>query len=135
MSYSRASASPTGLSDVLLPATAAAILCGVSLSGGTGRPIGIAMGAMTLLVLHAGLNGLGASPAVHDILTGAILLTVALSDGADTTAGSAGCIGNSNLATLTMRERLSFLTLRQAACSICRQASLWQQVQERRVHS
>lgn len=85
LSYSRASASPTGLSDVLLPATAAAILCGVSLSGGTGRPIGIAMGAMTLLVLHAGLNGLGASPAVHDILTGAILLTVALSDGADTT--------------------------------------------------
>jgi ribose/xylose/arabinose/galactoside ABC-type transport system permease subunit len=84
LSYSLASASPTGLSDVLLPATAAAILGGVSLSGGTGRPIGIAMGAMTLAVLHAGLNGLGASPAVHDILTGAILLTVALSDGADT---------------------------------------------------
>jgi ribose/xylose/arabinose/galactoside ABC-type transport system permease subunit len=77
LSYSLASASPTGLSDVLIPATAAAILCGVSLSGGTGRPIGIAMGAMTLAVLHAGLNGLGA-PAVYDILTGAI------SDGADT---------------------------------------------------
>ena len=84
LSYSLASASPTGLSDVLLPATAAAILGGVSLSGGTGRPIGIAMGAMTLAVLHAGLNGLGASPAAHDVLTGAILLAVAVSDGAET---------------------------------------------------
>lgn len=84
LSYSLASASPSGLSDVLLPATAAAILGGISLSGGTGRPLGIAMGAMTLGVLHAGLNGLGASPAVHDILTGAILLAVAVSDGAET---------------------------------------------------
>jgi ribose/xylose/arabinose/galactoside ABC-type transport system permease subunit len=84
LSYSLASASPSGLSDVLLPATAAAILGGISLSGGTGRPMGIAMGAMTIAVLHAGLNGLGASPAVHDILTGAILLAVAISDGAET---------------------------------------------------
>ena len=84
LSYSLASASPSGLSDVLLPATVAAILGGISLSGGTGRPMGIAMGAMTLGVLHAGLNGLGASPALHDILTGAILLAVAVSDGAET---------------------------------------------------
>jgi hypothetical protein len=33
---------------------------------------------------HGGLNGLEASPVVHDILTGAILLTVALSDDAHT---------------------------------------------------
>ena len=69
LSYSRASASPTGLSDVLLSATTAAILGGVSLSGGTGRPIGIALGVMTFAVLHAGLHGRRASPAMHDILT------------------------------------------------------------------
>ena len=40
LSYSLASASPSGLSDVLVPAAAAAILGGVSLSGGTGTPHG-----------------------------------------------------------------------------------------------
>ena len=36
LSYSLASASPAGLSDVIVPAAAAAILGGVSLAGGTG---------------------------------------------------------------------------------------------------
>jgi ribose/xylose/arabinose/galactoside ABC-type transport system permease subunit len=81
LSYGLASASPSGLSDVLVPATAAAILGGVSLSGGVGRPLGIAAGVLSLAVLRSGLNGLGAAPAVHDIVTGTILLGVATIDG------------------------------------------------------
>lgn len=84
LGYGLASASPSGLADVLLPATAAAILGGVSLSGGMGRPLGIAAGALTLALLRSGLNGLDASPAVHEIVTGTILLAVAVADGAAT---------------------------------------------------
>jgi ribose/xylose/arabinose/galactoside ABC-type transport system permease subunit len=60
LSYSLASASPAGLSDVIVPAAAAAILGGVSLAGGTGRPLGIAMGVLSLAVLRAGFNAVGA---------------------------------------------------------------------------
>ena len=83
LSYSLAAASPSGLSDVLVPGTAAAILGGVSLSGGTGRPLGIAAGVLTLSVLRAGLNALGVSSFVNDIATGGILLAVALLEGPD----------------------------------------------------
>ena len=48
LSMGLASASPSGLSDVLVPAVAAAILGGVSLAGGTGTPLGIAAGILTL---------------------------------------------------------------------------------------
>lgn len=78
LSYSHAAASPSGLSDVLVPATAAAILGGVSIYGGTGKALGIAAGMLTLAVLRAGLNALGAPPYMNDIATGAILLAVAL---------------------------------------------------------
>lgn len=78
LSYSLAAASPSGLSDVLVPATAAAILGGVSIYGGTGKALGIAAGMLTLAVLRAGLNALGAPPYMNDIATGAILLAVAL---------------------------------------------------------
>lgn len=81
VSYSLASASPAGLSDVLVPAAAAAILGGVSLGGGTGRPLGIATGVLILAVLRSGLNAVGAPPFVNDIAMGAILLTVAILDG------------------------------------------------------
>ena len=63
---------------MLVPATAAAILGGVSLSGGTGRPLGIAAGVLTLGVVRAGLNALGAPPFMNDIATGSILLAVAM---------------------------------------------------------
>lgn len=79
-SYSLASASPAGLSDVILPAAAGAILGGVSLGGGSGRPWGIMIGALTLSVLRTGLNALGAPPFVNDIAMGAVLLTVSLID-------------------------------------------------------
>ncbi|OGA19626.1 MAG: hypothetical protein A3H32_05255 [Betaproteobacteria bacterium RIFCSPLOWO2_02_FULL_63_19] len=81
LSYSLASASPAGLSDVLVPAAAAAILGGVSLGGGSGRPLGIATGALVLAVLRSGLNAVEAPPFVNDIAMGAILLTVAIGDG------------------------------------------------------
>jgi ribose/xylose/arabinose/galactoside ABC-type transport system permease subunit len=81
LSYSLASASPAGLSDVIAPAAAGAILGGVSLGGGTGRPLGIAAGALTLAVLRAGLNAVGAPPFVNDITMGAVLLVVAFLDG------------------------------------------------------
>jgi ribose/xylose/arabinose/galactoside ABC-type transport system permease subunit len=67
--------------DVLVPAAAAAILGGVSLGGGSGRPLGIATGALILAVLRSGLNAVEAPPFVNDIAMGAILLTVAILDG------------------------------------------------------
>jgi ribose/xylose/arabinose/galactoside ABC-type transport system permease subunit len=81
LSYSLASASPAGLSDVIVPAAAAAILGGVSLAGGTGRPLGIAMGVLSLAVLRAGFNAVGAPPYVNGVAMGAILLIVAVLDG------------------------------------------------------
>jgi ribose/xylose/arabinose/galactoside ABC-type transport system permease subunit len=81
LSYSLASASPSGLSDVIPPAAAAAILGGVSLGGGVGRPLGIAIGVLSLAVLRAGMNAIGAPSYVNDIEMGAILLAVAIIDG------------------------------------------------------
>ncbi len=81
LSYGLASASPSGLTDVLVPATAAAILGGVSLSGGLGRPLGIAGGVLVLAFLRSGLNALGASPAIHDLVTGVVLFGTAIIDG------------------------------------------------------
>ena len=81
LGYSLASAAPTGLANVLVPATTAAILGGVSLSGGTGRPLGIALGALTLCVLQSGLNSLGLSSYAHEIFVGLVLLTIAVLDG------------------------------------------------------
>jgi ribose/xylose/arabinose/galactoside ABC-type transport system permease subunit len=80
LSMGLASASPSGLSDVLVPAVAAAILGGVSLAGGTGTPLGIAAGILTLTVLRSGLNAIAAPPFAHDVATGLILLVVAISD-------------------------------------------------------
>lgn len=82
LSYSLASATPTGGSaDILVVAVAAVILGGVSLSGGIGRPLGIAAGVLVLSILRAGLTTLGVAPFVHDIVTGLILLVVAIVDG------------------------------------------------------
>ena len=80
LSYSLATASVTAVSVIIVPAAAAAILGGVSLAGGTGRPLGIALGALVLAVLSTGFNAVGAPPYVNDIAMGAILLTVAILD-------------------------------------------------------
>ena len=81
LSYSLAAASPVGLADVLVPGAAAAIIGGISLAGGRGRPMGILTGVLVLCVLRSGLNALGASPYMHEIATGAVLLAVAILDG------------------------------------------------------
>jgi ribose/xylose/arabinose/galactoside ABC-type transport system permease subunit len=80
LSYGLASASPSGLSDILVPSAAAAILGGVSLSGGTGTPFGIAAGVLTLTLLRAGFNALAAPPFAQDLATGCILFAVAVAD-------------------------------------------------------
>jgi ribose/xylose/arabinose/galactoside ABC-type transport system permease subunit len=81
LSFSLAAAAPSGLSDVIPPAAAAAILGGVSLAGGAGRPLGIAIGVLILGIVRAGLNALGSPPFVNDICLGAILIAVGLLDG------------------------------------------------------
>ena len=82
LSYGLLSASPTGgVSDILVPAVAAAILGGVSLSGGVGHSFGIAADVLILCVLRTGLTSLGVEAQVDDLATGAILLTVAIADG------------------------------------------------------
>jgi ribose/xylose/arabinose/galactoside ABC-type transport system permease subunit len=80
LAYSLGSASAIGLSDVLVPGAAAAILGGVSLTGGKGRPIGVAFGVLTWCVLRSGLTALGITPFMLDTIAGSILLLVAVID-------------------------------------------------------
>lgn len=83
LSYSLAAASPIALADILVPAVAAAIMGGVSLSGGKGRPVGIAGGVLILAVLRSGLTAIGVPPYVHNIVTAGVLLVVAILDSDD----------------------------------------------------
>ncbi len=83
LSYSLAAASPVALADTLVPAAAAAIIGGVSLAGGKGTPVGIAGGVLVLAVMRSGLTAIGVPPFAHDIVTGAVLLAVALLDAGD----------------------------------------------------
>jgi ribose/xylose/arabinose/galactoside ABC-type transport system permease subunit len=83
LSYSLAAASGVALTDALVPATAAAIIGGVSLTGGKGTPIGIVGGALVLCLLSSGLNAIGTPPAVQDVVTGGVLLLVAIADAID----------------------------------------------------
>ncbi len=80
LSYSLAAASPVALADALIPATASAIIGGVSLSGGKGTPWGIAGGALVLCVLRSGMTAIGLAPYATDLVTGCVLLLVALLD-------------------------------------------------------
>lgn len=83
LSYSLGAASPVALADVLAPAAAAAIVGGVSVVGGRGSPMGIAAGVLTLCILRSGLSAIGVEPHVHDIVTGVILVVIALLDAPD----------------------------------------------------
>ena len=80
LSYSLAAASPTALSNILVPAAAAAIIGGVSLGGGRGHPVGIAGGVLVLCTLQSCLTAIGVKPFAQDIVTGAVLLAVGISD-------------------------------------------------------
>lgn len=83
LSYSLGAASPVALADVLAPAAAAAIVGGVSVVGGRGNPMGIAAGVLTLCILRSGLSAIGVEPHVHDLVTGAILVIIAILDAPD----------------------------------------------------
>lgn len=80
LAYSLGGASAIGLSDVLVPGAAAAILGGVSLKGGQGRPFGIACGVLTWCALRSGLSAVGVNAFMLDTFAGAILLLVAILD-------------------------------------------------------
>jgi ribose/xylose/arabinose/galactoside ABC-type transport system permease subunit len=80
LSYSLGAASPVALADVLATAAAAAIVGGVSVVGGRGTPMGIAAGVLTLCILRSGLSAIGVEPAVHDLVTGFILIAIAFLD-------------------------------------------------------
>jgi ribose/xylose/arabinose/galactoside ABC-type transport system permease subunit len=83
LSYSLGAASPVALADVLAPAAAAAIVGGVSVVGGRGSAMGIAAGVLTLCILRSGLSAIGVPPYVHDLVTGIILLAIAILDAPD----------------------------------------------------
>jgi len=83
LSYGLAAASGVALTDALVPATAAAIIGGVSLTGGKGTPIGIVGGVLVLGLLSAGLEAIGTPPAVQDVVTGGVLFLVAIADAID----------------------------------------------------
>jgi ribose/xylose/arabinose/galactoside ABC-type transport system permease subunit len=80
LSYGLDAASPIGLADVLVPAAAAAIIGGVSMGGGIGRPLGIAAGVLVLATLRTGLNAIGSAHHLQVITTGAILMAIATFD-------------------------------------------------------
>ncbi|WP_339114625.1 ABC transporter permease [Thioclava sp. GXIMD2076] len=75
-------ASSTFGANLLLQAASAAILGGIALSGGVGRPFGVAVGVMVLAVLNNGLGLIGASSPAILLLNGAVLLIAVLAGGA-----------------------------------------------------
>lgn len=83
LSYSLAAAAPGGLADLLVPAIAATILGGVSLHGGTGNPLCVAIGVLALGVLTSGLTAAGQPSQTQSIYIGLVLLLIALSDSED----------------------------------------------------
>ena len=80
LSYNLGAASASSLSDLLVPALAAAILGGVKLSGGRGNPIGVVLGVATLGVLQSGLSAAGQPSQVQQLYVGVLLAAVALTD-------------------------------------------------------
>ena len=79
LSYSLATASPTNIGyDVLTFSATAALLGGVSLSGGKGGPAGIAAGVLSLSVLQEILAILRSPDYVASLITGALLVVVTI---------------------------------------------------------
>jgi ribose transport system permease protein len=71
-------AQPGGYSTVLLAGVTAALVGGVSLYGGRGDVIGVAIGVLTLRFLISGISSRGAPFYVESLATGALLLSVLL---------------------------------------------------------
>jgi ribose/xylose/arabinose/galactoside ABC-type transport system permease subunit len=75
-SIKSASAGPAAFEELLLPAVTAALIGGVSLFGGKGSVLGIAIGALTLRFLISGLSLEGAPFYVLTLATGVVLIVV-----------------------------------------------------------
>ncbi len=71
-----ASAQPTTNSTLLLQSVTAALIGGISLTGGRGTVLNVAFGVAVLTLLSAGLNANGAQNYVVQLSTGAVLLAV-----------------------------------------------------------
>jgi ribose/xylose/arabinose/galactoside ABC-type transport system permease subunit len=69
--------------DLVLQAATAAIIGGVTLTGGVGTPGGIACGAMTLAILNNGLSLLGVPSSTILLLNGTMLFIVLVTDRTD----------------------------------------------------
>jgi ribose/xylose/arabinose/galactoside ABC-type transport system permease subunit len=79
LSYSLATASPTNIGfDVLTFSATAALIGGVSLSGGKGGPIGIAAGVLSLSVLQEILAIVRSPDYVASLITGGLLVAVTI---------------------------------------------------------
>jgi ribose/xylose/arabinose/galactoside ABC-type transport system permease subunit len=79
LSYSLATASPTNIGfDVLTFSATAALLGGVSLSGGRGSPVGIAAGVLSLSVLQEILSIVRSPDYVSSLITGVLLVAVTI---------------------------------------------------------
>jgi ribose/xylose/arabinose/galactoside ABC-type transport system permease subunit len=79
LSYSLATASPTNIGfDVLTFSATAALIGGVSLSGGKGGAVGIAAGVLSLSVLQEILSILRSPDYVSSLITGGLLVIVTI---------------------------------------------------------
>ena len=79
LSYSLATASPTNIGfDVLTFSATAALIGGVSLSGGKGGAVGIAAGVLSLSVLQEILSILASPDYVSSLITGGLLVIVTI---------------------------------------------------------
>ena len=68
------SGSPTGASQLLLPAIAAVIVGGTAITGGTGGVVPTAVGALTVSVARLGMTFLGVDAFAQQILFGVVLV-------------------------------------------------------------
>lgn len=80
VSLSIGGATPTGFTETLLSAVAAAVIGGIALSGGKGSPWGILIGTLALGVISSGVSVLGAPVYISQLLTGGLLLIALLTE-------------------------------------------------------
>jgi ribose transport system permease protein len=80
LAYSLAYATPNRTVAPLVFATTAALLGGVSLSGGRGNPLGIGCGVLCLAILNEALAVTGSQAYVTALVTGGLLLVVTIVD-------------------------------------------------------
>jgi ribose transport system permease protein len=74
------SVTPDSYSDLVLSCVAAALIGGISLYGGRGDMINIALGILIIAVLTSGLSALGMQSFVSELITGTLLLAVIVID-------------------------------------------------------